>query len=89
MKKSHIPQTSVQFSDRNINITQASQFFDNQERCRFATVKEVAEKLCVSQRTVRDWVYKKIIPFHKINGALRFNLTELDKWLGRCEYGNH
>lgn len=63
-------------------INNKIRLFENRDSVRFITVKGVAEMLCVSPRTVRDWVYKRTIPFIKINGALRFNEAELKRWLG-------
>jgi len=38
----------------------------------------VAEHLGVSQSCVRKHVWKKTIPFLKIGGAVRFNLSEVE-----------
>jgi excisionase family DNA binding protein len=44
------------------------------------TVNEVADYLQVSERTVRDWVYKRVIPFRKAGQALRFCPEEIERW---------
>ncbi|HJQ24354.1 MAG TPA: helix-turn-helix domain-containing protein [Blastocatellia bacterium] len=41
------------------------------------TDKEVAALYGVSDRTVKDWVQKGRIPFHKIGATVRFRLDEL------------
>jgi excisionase family DNA binding protein len=41
------------------------------------TVAEVSRLFKVSQRTVRDWVDNRQIPFQKIAGTVRFRLDEL------------
>lgn len=73
----------------DINLTNRTTFFDNLGSVGFVTVKEVAAMLRVSPRTIRDWVYRGTIPFRKINGALRFNLAELENWLGEQKYDDH
>ena len=59
---------------------QSESVFDNLKGG-FVTVNGIAEMLKISPKTVYDWVYRKIIPFIKINGALRFSLVEIEKWL--------
>ena len=43
-------------------------------------VAQVAEFLSVSQNTVRDWVYKRKIPFRKAGQSLRFDPEEIERW---------
>lgn len=45
------------------------------------TVKELAVVLCVSERTVRDWVLKDRIPVIRINGCVRFEPLTIAEWL--------
>jgi excisionase family DNA binding protein len=40
-----------------------------------------AELLGTTERHVRELVYKRAIPFVKVGGALRFDLTDLDAWI--------
>ncbi|MFC1808478.1 helix-turn-helix domain-containing protein [Candidatus Omnitrophota bacterium] len=47
---------------------------------RFISVKELSECLGLSVKTIRSWVFKRNIPYHKLGGAVRFDLRELDKW---------
>ncbi len=77
-------------SENNIYINKIDKtaLFDNSSRHRFLTVNEVGQMLAVSERTIRDWVYRNQIPHIKINGALRFSLAELEKWLGGKNNGN-
>jgi excisionase family DNA binding protein len=59
-------------------------FIDNlilEKKGRLVTAHEVAELLAVSVRTIRDWTYLRKIPFIKINGAVRFDLKVLKKWV--------
>lgn len=43
------------------------------------TVKEAAEYLSVSESTIRKMVNEQTIPFFKMEGAIRFSRSELDK----------
>jgi len=43
-------------------------------------VDELADYLSVSPRTVRDWVYKRVIPFRKAGRNVRFDPEEIEKW---------
>lgn len=53
--------------------------FENSKRSLW-TVSDVAEFLNVPARTVRDWVYKRRIPFRKAGRNLRFNQIEIERW---------
>jgi len=44
------------------------------------TVVEVAGYLSVSERTVRDWVYRRAIPYRKVGAALRFCPDTIERW---------
>ncbi|MEK6706544.1 MAG: helix-turn-helix domain-containing protein [Bdellovibrionota bacterium] len=55
-----------------------NQIFDN----RLWTVTDVADYLQVSEKTVYDWVHRRVIPFIKVNNRLlRFESVEIKKWL--------
>jgi excisionase family DNA binding protein len=47
----------------------------------YLTADELAKYLKVSKHTVRRWVCKKIIPFCRLNHAVRFKLSEIEKWV--------
>ena len=57
--------------------------FDNLDMSKLATVKEVAGLLNMSERTIRDWVFRKQIPFLKVKGGVRFDLAAILEWLER------
>ncbi|QQR81591.1 MAG: helix-turn-helix domain-containing protein [Deltaproteobacteria bacterium] len=44
-------------------------------------VKKAAEKLSVSELTLRDWVYKRQIPFKKVGNLIRFDPSEIHCWI--------
>lgn len=56
------------------------------------TVTDTAEFLKVKEKTIYDWVHKRIIPVHKVNNhLLRFKRSEIERWLtsnGASHYGN-
>ena len=46
------------------------------------TIKEVAQKLKLSERTIRSYVERKVIPYIKLQGgSIRFPKDKLDEWL--------
>lgn len=63
----------------NKNMTIES--MTSKTRSSLLKVNDVAEMLSVSPRTVRSWVYRRCIPSLKINGALRFNKTEIENFI--------
>lgn len=44
-------------------------------------IKECAEYLGVSERTIYRWVWKEGLPTYKTVGLLKFKINEIDKWL--------
>jgi len=47
------------------------------------TVEEVAAHLKLSVQTIRRYVHKDEIPYHKINRAVRFKPSEIESWVER------
>ncbi len=45
-------------------------------------VKELAERLGVNQYWVRNAVRDKRIPYYHVGRLLRFDMTEIERWLG-------
>ena len=45
------------------------------------TVKDVAELLNVSEKTVRQLVMAGQVPFYRLKGELRFNRIEIEDWM--------
>lgn len=59
----------------------ASLFENSQNRKRpLWAVDEVASFLRVSPRTVRDWVYRRVIPYRKAGNSVRFCPEEIERW---------
>lgn len=47
----------------------------------FFTVKELSSFLNVKPKTLYSWVSKRVIPFYRLQGVLRFKKEEIDQWL--------
>ncbi len=45
------------------------------------SIKTVAELLSVKQSTLYSWVHNGTIPFHKLNGLIRFDMAEIEAWI--------
>jgi len=48
---------------------------------KYITAKELAAYLSVKVKTVYSWVESGKIPAYKLNGALRFNLQEINEFI--------
>lgn len=56
---------------------QLTPLFDNQ----LWSVERLSEFLAVPAGTIRDWVFKRKIPFVKAGRLVRFNPSDVHKWL--------
>ncbi len=45
------------------------------------TVREVSALLGVKEKTIYQWAEQRQIPHYKINGALRFDMDEVQSWI--------
>jgi excisionase family DNA binding protein len=45
------------------------------------SVPEASDYLGVAVATLRDWIRLRRVPFHKINGTIKFKISKLDRWL--------
>ncbi len=49
---------------------------------RLLTVREVAERLACSEKTIRDWVLKRLIPtVRPMPRMVRFDEQDISRWL--------
>jgi len=48
---------------------------------KLVNVKIISELIMVKESTIYSWVHKGSIPFHKINGLIRFDLDEIETWV--------
>lgn len=51
---------------------------------KIVTVKEIAELLKVKEKTLYQWAELGQIPCIKMNGCLRFDLEDIQKWVKSC-----
>lgn len=49
------------------------------------TIQELSELLKVKPKTLYQWAELRQIPFLKLNGALRFDLDDIESWLASCK----
>ncbi len=49
------------------------------------TIKELAAILKVKPKTLYQWAESKQIPCLKLNGAVRFDLDDIHKWVTSCK----
>jgi len=49
------------------------------------TIKELSELLRVKEKTIYQWAESGKIPCLKFNGALRFDLHDIKKWMESCK----
>ncbi|MEA2011705.1 MAG: PTS sugar transporter subunit IIA [Verrucomicrobiota bacterium] len=49
-------------------------------------VKDIAELLQVSEKTIYRWINKNKIPYYKINHQYRFKTDDINKWSVRNKY---
>jgi excisionase family DNA binding protein len=47
----------------------------------YLTIAGLAEYLKISEQTVRRHVLNKTVPYHKIHKAVRFRVSEIEKWI--------
>ena len=48
----------------------------------FLDIKELSRRISTPEETIRDWVYKKKIPFEKLpTGSLRFPWSKILAWI--------
>lgn len=68
--------------DKIGNVSQGRVVFENQDigKCPLWNVSQVAHFLGISVRTVRDHVYRRRIPFRKVNKSVRFSPEEIERW---------
>jgi excisionase family DNA binding protein len=50
------------------------------DNCWF-TVKQLSEYIGLSERSIRTYVFRGLIPYRKPNGRILFSRKEIDRWL--------
>ena len=49
------------------------------------TVKDLATRLQVKEKTIYAWTSQRKIPCAKINGVIRFDAGDIEHWLQTCQ----
>ncbi len=47
----------------------------------FVTIKELSLLIKVKESTLYSWVHHGLIPFHKLNGLVRFDMEAIREWI--------
>lgn len=55
---------------------------------RWQSLDEISKHLGVSKYTIRIWIKKETIPFHKIGRQYKFRLSEVDAWVESGQSAN-
>lgn len=50
---------------------------------RFLNVNEIAEYLTLSRSAIRKWIRTGQIPVVRLNGAIRFDIDEINRWVSK------
>lgn len=48
------------------------------------TIDDISKTLKVSIKTLRNWCYRAKIPYVKVNGCVRFRVSDINAWLGHA-----
>ena len=48
---------------------------------RWLSLEEIAKHVGCSKDTIRAWIKKDTIPFHKVGRQYKFRLSEVDSWI--------
>ncbi len=55
---------------------------------RWQSLDEISKHLGVSKDTIRIWIKKDTIPFHKIGRQYKFRISEVDAWVESGQSAN-
>lgn len=83
---SNIFESSLTLQSKSISEINHLSFFENS----LWDIKTAAQKLSISEKTLRDWVYKRQVPFKKVGNLVRFDPYEIHQWIEErsSSYGN-
>ena len=48
---------------------------------KWISLEAIAEHLGVSKDTIRNWIKKNAIPFHKVGKQYKFLISEVNEWV--------
>lgn len=55
---------------------------------RWQSLEEISKHLGVSKDTIRIWIKKDSIPYHKIGRQYKFRISEVDAWVESGQSAN-
>lgn len=55
---------------------------------RWQSLDEISKHLGVSKDTIRIWIKKETIPFHKVGRQYKFRISEVDAWVESGQSAN-
>lgn len=47
----------------------------------WSNLEEIANHIGVSKDTIRSWIKKETIPYHKVGRQYKFRISEVDAWV--------
>lgn len=48
---------------------------------RWLSLEEIANHIGCSKDTIRNWIKKDTIPYHKVGRMYKFKISEVDTWI--------
>lgn len=48
---------------------------------KWSNLEEIAEHLGVSKDTIRNWIKKEVIPYHRVGKQYKFKVSAVDAWV--------
>ena len=48
---------------------------------KLVSLEDIATHLAVSKDTIRSWIKKGTIPFHKVGRQYKFRMSEIEAWV--------
>lgn len=48
---------------------------------KWSSLEDIAEHLGLSKDTIRNWIKKEVIPYHRVGKQYKFKISEVDAWV--------
>lgn len=55
---------------------------------RWLSLEEIANHIGCSKDTIRNWIKKDTIPYHKVGRMYKFKISEVDAWINSGKSAN-
>jgi len=55
---------------------------------RWLSLEEIANHIGCSKDTIRAWIKKGTIPYHKVGRQFKFKISEVDEWIQSGQSAN-